>query len=268
MNKKDIVLFDMDGTLTPPRKDFDKELFVPLRQLAKHADIGIVTGSDYDYLNSQMRTLIKYSELRFVTHLLPCNGTKHYKPPSNSDEEYKLFHETDMQQHLGKQCFKELMSILCILQSEMCYSTFPLTGHFISYRGSMINWCPVGRNATHEEREEFKKVDESYSTSLRLRELDKLRYRVNLKCNNKVVIKLGGETSFDIFPIGWDKTYALSHFKDRRCWFVGDRCGPNGNDKEIFDLLSKQGRGFCTSGTVDTYQIITKITQEIINDKV
>ena len=29
-----------------------------------------------------------------------------------------------------------------------------------------------------------------------------------------VDIKLGGETSFDIYPKGWDKTYCLKNFKN------------------------------------------------------
>ena len=66
MSKKHIVLFDMDGTLTPPREEFDKRLFHPLRELSKHAELGIVTGSDIDYLSTQMKMLIKYSELRHV----------------------------------------------------------------------------------------------------------------------------------------------------------------------------------------------------------
>ena len=50
MNKKHIVLFDMDGTLTPPRGEFDKILLEPLRELSNHVEIGILTGSDLDYV--------------------------------------------------------------------------------------------------------------------------------------------------------------------------------------------------------------------------
>ena len=53
MNKKHIVLFDMDGTLTEPRKQFDKRLLTPLRELSLFSEIGILTGSDHDYLFEQ-----------------------------------------------------------------------------------------------------------------------------------------------------------------------------------------------------------------------
>ena len=59
---KRVVLFDMDGTLTPPRMEFDKELLNPLRSLSEHTQIGILTGSDIDYTKQQMNYIIRHSE--------------------------------------------------------------------------------------------------------------------------------------------------------------------------------------------------------------
>ena len=39
-----LVLFDMDGTLTPPRESLEESLIPVLEQLAEVAEIGIVTG--------------------------------------------------------------------------------------------------------------------------------------------------------------------------------------------------------------------------------
>jgi len=266
MIKRHIVLFDMDGTLTEPREPFDKGLLNPLRDLSLYTELGIVTGSDHDYLFDQMKVLIKYSELRYKTHLLPCNGTKHYAPPKLPDDDYKLIHEKDMRGHLGDECFRQLMMILANRQAEMCYSNIPLTGHFISYRGSMVNWCPIGRNANHEQRSQFVKMDNELNPSVRRREMTKVKYKINLRCQKEIEVKLGGETSFDIYPKGWDKTYALKHFKDHICWFVGDRCGPGGNDKEIYDLLKKEGRAFSTESPEQTAEIIRGIKQKVKGD--
>jgi len=73
-----------------------------------------------------------------------------------------------------------------------------------------------------------------------------------------VKIKLGGETSFDIFPFGWDKTYSLSHFPDYKIWFLGDRCGDNGNDKEIFDALQPEC-SYWVDGPSHTKEILEEI---------
>jgi len=259
MNKKHIVLFDMDGTLTEPREEFDKRLLQPLRELSNYADIGILTGSDLDYVNQQLDLLIRFSELRYKIHLLPCNGTKHLLPPKSSNEEFEMVHEMDMEKHLGTSCFRQLMMLLCSQQETMCYNDdLPLTGHFISYRGSTVNWCPIGRNANNTQRQKFVEIDNSTSPTLRQKEMDKIKYKINLRCSKEVMVALGGETSFDIYPNGWDKTYALKHFPNHTCWFVGDRCGEGGNDKEIYDLLKQQDRGFWVKNTEDTADVIMK----------
>ena len=73
-----------------------------------------------------------------------------------------------------------------------------------------------------------------------------------------VIVKLGGNTSFDIYPCNWDKTYALNHFDPHEWdfWFVGDRCGVDGNDYEIFNLLKPKGRAFETGSPEETVEII------------
>ena len=81
-----------------------------------------------------------------------------------------------------------------------------------------------------------------------------------------VTIKLGGETSFDIFPDGWDKTYALNHFPDHKIWFLGDRCGDNGNDKEIFDALQPEC-SFWVDGTKHTKEVLEEILIPKLGEK-
>jgi hydroxymethylpyrimidine pyrophosphatase-like HAD family hydrolase len=47
---KNIVLFDMDGTLTEPRKNLDNSMLDAISLLAQYADIGIVSGSPMEYI--------------------------------------------------------------------------------------------------------------------------------------------------------------------------------------------------------------------------
>jgi len=149
------------------------------------------------------------------------------------------------------------MKILCTLQAELLQEEFsiPLTGNFIQNRSSMINWCPIGRNAQPAQRKEFMATDNLYN--IRERYIEKLADLLH-KNEIDVVSKLGGNTSFDIYPPGWDKTYALQHFDKTKWdfWFVGDRCGINGNDYEIFNHLKDKGRSFETGSPEETVEII------------
>ena len=101
---KNIVLYDMDGTLTPPRESLEESLFLFWRIYQRYAEIGIVTGSDFDYLKQQVGTLIDHPKIRKKLHLLPCNGTKHYYPPKNNDD-HQLVSSNDMLKELGRKNF-------------------------------------------------------------------------------------------------------------------------------------------------------------------
>ncbi len=256
---KDIVLFDMDGTITPPREKISREIVRKLVELSRVADIGIVTGSGYDYLIQQCKDM--WYEIGTVPSssitLLPCNGTQVYTPDQTG--RFSISHKVDMRQELGDDVLDTVMNCLAHMQFiHVCNRPpHPLTGHFISYRGSMINWCPVGRNANSEQREAFIKFDTE--TGSRLSAKDKIQKYLMVHDIDNVTLALGGSTSIDIFPTGWDKTYALQHFPGRACWFVGDSCDTNGNDRTIYEALLQKDRAFSTESPDETALIIDKI---------
>lgn len=259
---KQIVLFDMDGTLTEPRQKFDPEtLEQSLYVLTNRGvDIGIVTGSGFKYLREQMGDWIDNSDSRYNTHLFPCNGTQYYKPPTRKTEDHKLVHSVSMLEEIGPDKYRELVSKLVKMQFEVSNFPISLSGHFIDYRGSMINWCPIGRDASSKQRSQFVELD----SQLNFRALQLVNLRDNIEqigLQNLVNVKLGGDTSFDIYPTGWDKTYALNHLSGYNVWFVGDRCEVNGNDYELYSYCSDQG--FKSTGPKDTKKIIADILKNI-----
>lgn len=258
MNNK-IVMFDMDGTLTEPRQAFNSpELSQALYRLTNSGvHVGIITGSDENYLREQMESFFNSSS-RYKTHLLPCNGTKYYRPPEFPQEDFKLTHEVSMEEHLGSKSYRTLLFELILSQVDMANSDIPLTGHFINCRGSMINWCPIGRNAKTKERDKFIDIDKRIG--LRKRVIEELKMMLKQKgLLNKLTIKFGGDTSFDIYPKGWDKTYGLKHFNGWDVWFVGDRTCANGNDYEIYEACSINSQGFNSTGPLKTAKIIENI---------
>jgi len=256
-----VVLFDMDGTLTEPRGPLEKQLISPLESLSDIAEIGIVTGSDFEYLKQQVGFLMSQSKIRYKLHLLPCNGTKYYPPPRTATDNHELCSEENMAETLGQEKFRSLMTGILEAQEHISKLRIPLTGHFVDYRGSMINWCPIGRNATKAQREEFISMDLHRTPTLREKYLTRLRIKMDYVTKD-IVCKIGGDTSFDIYPAGWDKTYALKHFKSHKnIFFVGDRCQENGNDYEIYNTLGS--KGYETKSPNHSQEIINKIIKTI-----
>lgn len=255
-----VVLFDMDGTLTEPRKPFASFLSSPLKQLVQVADIGIVTGSDLPLLQEQMKPVLNDHAIRYSLHVLPCNGTQYLKPPEFPSDSHSLVESQSMQDAMGKVAWRRLMEIIIGQQLRATELDIPLTGQFINNRNSMINWCPIGRAAGDKERLKFENFDRKYS--FRRRVLNELRSELTSARIDNVTVKLGGETSFDIYPTGWDKTYSLRYFENSTVWFVGDRAQtPKGNDYEIYKAC--EPRSYHTNGPRETESIIKQIIERI-----
>ena len=253
-----IVLFDMDGTLTEARKKIDIKMCAEIAKLQKNnMTVGIVTGSDIEYIKDQCSLFWKGSIVDLQKLLFfPCNGTKFYQYESKKSEA-TIYHQCDMKNDLGVQAFNKIVYKIFDSQQRIQYTLWgkelPLTGRFIDYRGSMINYCPIGRAANHQEREKWISLDKKHNIRNSM-----LKSIFKNPVFKDVTVKLGGDTSFDIYPHGWDKTYAMSHFEDYEIYFLGDRCGDNGNDKEIFDALQPEC-SFWVDGTQHTKEILEEI---------
>ena len=75
----------------------------------------------------------------------------------------------------------------------------------------------------------------------------------------KASAALGGSTSIDIYPKGWDKTYVVNHLdRYQNIYFVGDKCDPGGNDFELYEFLKgdEACKSFKTSDPFETEKII------------
>ena len=256
-----VVLFDMDGTLTASRKKIDNRMINAIIDLLNHSDVGIVTGSGFDYLSEQCSNLWDCDDFTPGENgqneliLFPCNGTQVFR---RIDEKWISSYEKNMRREIGGERFSLLLHSMLRLQAKYVNDYFrmsPLTGNFISIRGSLINWCPIGRCANSEEREKFSKIDKKYSIRTNLRS-QLMAFLETIYIKN-VIVSLGGDTSLDIYPSGWDKTHVFNHFdKNIKAWFVGDRCHGAGNDRSIYEQLLCFRRSFQTTGPNETIRII------------
>tara|TARA_R110002110_G_scaffold101306_2_gene257453 strand:+ start:892 stop:1686 length:795 start_codon:yes stop_codon:yes gene_type:complete len=262
MNQESLVLFDVDGTLTEARQAIQTPMISALRELCEYCEIGLVTGSGLEYIKEQLWPIFNSNIIKRNCHLLPCNGTEYLVPTEDKEIAFHTVTANSMIKEMGASEFNKLMAMLCDLQSRVSLNyPIPLSGHFIQNRESMVNWCPIGRNATTEQRKEFELLDKEHR--IRLKYMSLLSDAIK---DLGLTVKLGGDTSFDIYPCGWDKTYALNHFDIEAwdIWFVGDRCYPEGNDYELFELLKHQERSFETGGPDETIEIINNyILKEI-----
>ena len=253
----------MDGTLTPPRKKIESRVIEALGNLQKIADIGIVSGSPYDYIHQQMGIAWKVSDGLDPNKLviMPCNGTQLFVHSEESTGFVKR-NSTNMIDFLGREKYRIIVSILTDLQNQIIegFADMPVSGNFISFRGSTLNWCMIGRDADDTMRKEFVEIDKGLRIKLHAKFEEELRAADILNVSSS----LGGSTSIDIYPTGWDKTYCLSHIEHHGdVYFVGDKCQPGGNDFELFQSL--ETISYETDGPSTTIHIIDEIKRRIEN---
>jgi phosphomannomutase len=242
-----MVLFDMDGTLTEARKQITNDVVQALRDLSDHAYIGLVSGSPMNYIQEQMAPAWNQLSTVPVERILimPCNGTQAYVFKRRSSN-FELTYKANLTNHLETICaapdpYRELITNLVELQAySMRKYDHPVSGNFISYRESLLNWCMIGRDASHEDRAAFTFEDSEKDLRQHLREC--LRVRLDASGLHEVDLALGGSTSIDIYPKGWDKTHALRHLGESTVWFAGDKCTPSGNDYALYAALESTGR--------------------------
>lgn len=244
---KILLLFDVDGTLTFPRMGIEKELEEFLYSKIKPiATIGIVGGSDLEKMFEQLNG---QKILQHFDYIFPENGLVQIV---NGNEVGKQ----SIQKHLGEKSLQRFINFVLKYLSEL---ELPVKrGTFIEFRNGMINISPIGRNCSREERNSFERYDlKNNIRSSMIKRLQEEFHDIDL------TYSIGGQISFDVFPRGWDKSYALQYVIDSSDFseihFFGDKTEPGGNDYEIF--TDPRTIGHKVSNPQDTKKILSELFQ-------
>lgn len=246
---KTLLLFDIDGTLTEPRKTIKQDMIDCLKKATSYDDIDIATvgGSDLPKAKEQLQSAIDLCHNVFTE-----NGLVYI------DENKQLIKVSKIADYLGYEKLKEFDNFCLKYIADL---DIPVkTGTFIELRTGLINISPVGRNCTQQERNDFTVYNKEHKILEKFREalLKNFGEKFNL------YISIGGQISFDVFPDGWDKRYCLQFVEKKydNIVFFGDHGYFGGNDYEIItcDRITK---GVRVKNPEDTIQKINEIIEAV-----
>lgn len=241
-----LLLFDVDGTLTYPRSviqpEFERFMY---DEIKPRATIGIVGGSDLEKMFEQLNGRTILSNFDYV---FPENGLVQIERGVEVGKE-------SIQKHLGENVLQRFINYVLRYLSEL---TLPIKrGTFLEFRNGMMNVCPMGRQCTREERNAFNQYDNVHN--VRAKMIEALRKEFT---DIDLTYSIGGQISFDVFPRGWDKTFALRHVTKpdksyKEIHFFGDKTDVGGNDHEIY--MDPRTIGHKVTSPVDTKRILNEI---------
>jgi len=215
-----IFLFDVDGTLTDPRKKITPDMHAFFTELRKKHRVAIVGGSD---LVKQIEQ-IGENVVGEWDYVFSENGLVAFK-------EGKLLAQQSIKDHLGEEKLQNLINFILHYIADL---RIPVKrGTFIEFRAGMLNVSPIGRNCSQSERDEFERYDRTAHIRRDLVAALKKEF-----ADYDLTFSIGGQISMDIFPSGWDKTYCLQYLKQdgiTEIHFFGDKTSKGGNDYEIYE---------------------------------
>jgi phosphomannomutase len=218
----------------------DPAVLVRLAELRKKVVVGMVGGSD---LPKQIEQLGE-GVLGIFDYTFSENGLHAFKDGVQ-------FHRASIKEFLGYEKIKLFVNFTLKYIADL---DIPVkTGTFIEFRAGMMNVSPVGRNCSQEERDAF----EVYcgANNVRPAMVEALRAKFP---DYGLQYSIGGQISFDVFPMGWDKTYCLQFLEEfATVHFFGDKTYKGGNDHEIFE--SERTVGHTVTSPADTVRILDEL---------
>src|ERR1035437_755957 len=217
---KELIIFDLDGTLAVSKSALDDEMARLLRQLLMKMKVAIISGGMFSQFELQVLNKLSVETVQFENlFILPTSGTRLYVWYGAWQVQYA----DNLPEDDRKKIIESLNSALEITGFDFSEKTF---GERIEDRVSEIAFSALGQKAPPELKAVWDPTREK-------------RERIVLVLKEKIPdfdIHLGGGTTIDITKKGEDKAYGIRklmeflHLSIEKAMFVGDAIYPGGND--------------------------------------
>ena len=222
---KQLVAFDLDGTLAESKQPLQEPMGEALADLLGVAHVAVISGGDWPQFQKQVASRLPARADLSKLWLMPTTGTKLYV---HRDGEWQtvyaeLFDDATKAKIL--KAFDESLEATGFVPEKTW-------GERIEDRGSQITFSALGQEAPVAEKEHWDPKFEKRKV-----------IQADLKQRLPgLSINMGGATSIDITQEGVDKAYGLKKLRDESgipldaMMFIGDAIFPGGNDYPAKEL--------------------------------
>ncbi len=215
---KELVAFDLDGTLAESKQPLQEPMGEALANLLEVAHVAVISGGDWPQFEKQVASRLPERADRTKLWLMPTTGTKLYRFDDEWRAVYAELFEEDEKQKILK-AFDESLEATGFVPEQTW-------GERIEDRGSQITFSALGQEAPIDAKH-------SWDPDFAKRKVIQADLRQRLP---GLSINMGGATSIDITREGVDKAYGLKKLNEAsgialdKMMFIGDAIFPGGND--------------------------------------
>ncbi len=218
---KQLIVFDLDGTLAPSKAPIDAEMATLFTALIEVLKVAIISGGSWAQFETQVLTqLPRDANLRNLS-ILPTSGTTFYQFTNGWQQLYS--------EDLSEAQKQRIIAALNAAIGSAGFLPTQTWGETIEDRGSQITYSALGQRAPLDEKSKW---DPDFAKRQKIKAL----LDVALP---DFSVRLGGTTSIDITLPGIDKAYGIGKLRDTLCVtvadmiYVGDALFPDGNDYPV-----------------------------------
>ncbi len=222
---KELVAFDLDGTLAESKQPLQEPMGEALADLLQVAHVAVISGGDWPQFDKQVASRLPAQAELTRLWLMPTTGTKLYR--HEKDEWHAIYAEL-----FDDDEKKKIMDAFDAALDATGFKPEQTWGERIEDRGSQITFSALGQQAPLDAKEKW---DPDFAK----RKVIQADLRKRLP---ELSINMGGSTSIDITQKGVDKAYGLKKLRDASgialdaMMFIGDAIFPGGNDYPAKEL--------------------------------
>ncbi len=216
---KQLVAFDLDGTLAESKQPLKDDMGEALADLLGVAHVAVISGGDWPQFDKQVASRLPARADLSKLWLMPTTGTKLYTHQSGAWTAVYAELFSDEQKREIIAAFEASLEATGFVPEQTW-------GERIEDRGSQITFSALGQQAPIDAKEHW---DPDFAKR-KVIQADLKKRLPDLSIN------MGGATSIDITQKGVDKAYGLrrlateSGIAEGAMMFIGDAIFPGGND--------------------------------------
>jgi HAD superfamily hydrolase (TIGR01484 family) len=215
---KNLVVFDLDGTLAQSKSSLDDEMAGILNRLLLVTKVAVISGGNWAQFQKQVVSHLAGDERLKKLSLLPTCGTQFYQYVNGWDRLYA--------ENFTPEQKEKIVGSLNTAIAQSGKKPEKVWGEVIEDRGSQITFSGLGQEAPLKEKVKW---DPDFAKRKKMKAI--LGTLIP-----EFSVRLGGSTSIDVTKPGIDKAYGIKKLRDilhiaiEEMIFVGDALFPGGND--------------------------------------
>ena len=251
---KELIVFDLDGTLSPSKFHIDSEMAELFKSLLLVKKVAVISGGKFEQFEIELLNPLKDQNANYQNlFLFPTCSSVGYK---YEDDELKLMYANYLSEgevEKIKNAFKQAYDEIGYQDPEKTY------GEVVENRKSQVSFSALGQDIVNVLGEEGIRQKEVWRTNNDVRPQ---MAEVLKKLLPEFEVRIGGLTTIDITHKGIDKAYGVEQIQKHlnvpisKMLFIGDAMFPGGNDHAVI----KTGIDYIPiEGPEETKKIISNI---------